>query len=125
MMKISIALAFVCTLLLVGPAQAENRRIVVMPVQADSSIRTQMGETLDEFVMTQVYESSGLEVFGSADIAAVMELDSQKNMLGCDDTSCLAEIAGALGAELLFVMSVGDAGARWAVNAKLIDVQAA
>ena len=44
--------------------------------------------------------------------------------LGCEQTSCLAELGGALGVRYLIVPSVGKIGASYLINLKLVDVEA-
>lgn len=60
-------------------------------------------------------------VLSRADIQKMLEMEQQKQMLGCDDASCLAEIGGALGVGLLVTGSVGKVGTGFIVNLTLTD----
>src|SRR5688572_28936372 len=43
----------------------------------------------------------GHQVISMADIAAMLAFEKQRYLLGCDEASCLAEIGGALGVDLM------------------------
>lgn len=59
---------------------------------------------------------------GGADLRAMMDLEQQKDALGCGDTSCLAEIGGALGVPYLMTMSLGRFAAQRVLNLSLFHV---
>ena len=53
----------------------------------------------------------GLDVLSSAQVAAVIGLERQKQLLGCSsDTNCMAEIANALGVDGLVVGTIARLG---------------
>lgn len=54
------------------------------------------GALVSEHLATQLI-AQGLRVSTPRDISAVLGLERQKQLLGCGDDSCIAEIAGALG----------------------------
>lgn len=58
----------------------------------------------------------------SEELAAVLGIERQKQLLGCgtESTSCLAEIAAGLGAPGIVLGSVAIVGNRWAVTVKVI-----
>jgi hypothetical protein len=55
------------------------------------------------------------------EIEALLGFEQQKTLLGCDDTSCLAEIAGALGVEKVISGKVGKVGQTFVINLTMID----
>ena len=64
-------------------------------------------------------------VISSADVQAMLSHEQQAQALGCDDTSCIAALGGALGVPLLVVPSLGRAGGRFILNLKVIAVEEA
>ncbi|MBK7862851.1 MAG: hypothetical protein IPJ65_30435 [Archangiaceae bacterium] len=66
-------------------------------------------------------ELHGVKVTGKQEIAAVLGLERQKQLMGCDEdqASCLAELAGALGVDGLLTGSLGKAGDGYLVNLKI------
>ncbi len=67
----------------------------------------------------------GYQVVSNDEIQAMLGFEAQKNMLGCDDTSCLAEIAGALGVDKLVAGKVGKVGKTFVINITLINQKTA
>ena len=64
-------------------------------------------------------------IVGGADLRAMMDLEQQKSALGCDDTSCLAELGGALGVPYLMTMSLGRFASQRVVNLSILYVDEA
>lgn len=64
--------------------------------------------------------TKGLRVLTSEDITAVLGLERQKQFLGCADTSCTAELAGALGVDAIIVTRMGRVGTQQTVISKVL-----
>lgn len=62
-----------------------------------------------------------LEVVSQADIRQMVDLEAEKQAMGCDTTSCLAEIAGAMGAAYVVFGRVGRLDERLFVQLNLFD----
>jgi hypothetical protein len=69
----------------------------------------------------QGLSSAGAKVTSSRDIAALLGMERQKELLGCQEGSCIAELSAALGVD---AMASGDiarlAPGRYQVNLKII-----
>jgi hypothetical protein len=59
---------------------------------------------LDRFVV--LAKQPGLLIVTSRDISQVLGLERQKELMGCDSSGCVAELAGALGADAMLVGTV-------------------
>src|SRR4051794_12620642 len=60
---------------------------------------------------------AGYDVISSADIEAMLSYERKRDLLSCEDnTSCLAEIGGALGADLMVSGSAGKLGNTFNVS---------
>ena len=55
------------------------------------------------------------------EIAAVLTLDRQKQMLGCQSDACMAELGGALGCERLVAGDLARLGESWLFSLKLVE----
>jgi hypothetical protein len=64
--------------------------------------------------------SRGLKVVSGDDIAAVLGLERQKQLMGCAE-SCMAELAAALGAEGVVLGRVGLLGRGYTLTARVIS----
>ena len=63
------------------------------------------------------------KVISSADIATMLGVERQNQLLGCneDSSACVAELANALGSEFVMAGSVGRVGDNYLVTTKLIS----
>jgi hypothetical protein len=83
-------------LLLATLAAGSGQHIAVMPFRA-VDVTEGKGALVSEHIATRLIEQ-GVRVSTPRDVAAVLGLERQKQLLGCGgDGSCVAEIAGALG----------------------------
>lgn len=78
---------------------------------------------LEHFVGTLT--SNGVKVTTKNDMAQVLGVERQKQLMGCstDSTSCLAELAGALGVAQLLSGSVAKTESGYVSTLKVIDSQ--
>jgi hypothetical protein len=64
------------------------------------------------------------DVMSEADLKQLAEMEANKASMGCDTSSCLAEIAGAMGAELVLYGTVSQLGTSTVVTLSLFDSKA-
>ncbi|MFH1808657.1 MAG: hypothetical protein ABIJ09_07925 [Pseudomonadota bacterium] len=101
-----------------------RRRILIMdltPVGVDKSMVTVLGGLITDAVAR--YPS--LQTISTTDIRNLVELESGKQQVGCDSNSCLAEVAGAMGAEYVIFGNVGMLGTTTVVQLSLFDADRA
>src|SRR5512138_2927366 len=100
------------TVFAVSEARAEEpgaaSRLLVLDL-VSSGVDATVTASLSEVFAATVREAlPGTAVIGQNEIRSMLALDRQRALLGCsDDVSCLAEIGGALGAEMMVLGSVG------------------
>lgn len=79
---------------------------------------------LFESLLSSELSRVGLSVLANRDIAAMLGLERQKQLLGCnDDHQCLTEVAGALGVDALLLGDVGRIGKSYTVNLRVVGAQ--
>lgn len=68
-------------------------------------------------------EARNLRVVTQRDIATVLSLERQKQLLGCadDSSSCMAELAGALGVDAIATGQVAKVGKSFQVNLRILS----
>lgn len=81
---------------------------------------------LTGLVVTALAEEPALDVVASEDVRTQVELEAGRQLAGCADggTSCLAELAGALGARLVVYGTIGQLGESVVLNLNLFDSSA-
>ncbi|HEY4223366.1 MAG TPA: DUF2380 domain-containing protein [Myxococcota bacterium] len=67
----------------------------------------------------------GFAVVSSSDLKNAVDLHGEKQLAGCDDSGCAAELAGALGADLVLFGDVTHAGDLLVVSVQLYDAKRA
>ena len=91
-------------LILVGlaaTAHAEKRhgpRVMALDFAPGPELTPTAIQAMNETLSASLREQ-GFEVITPADIAAALGLERQRQLLGCSESSCLAELGGALGVD--------------------------
>lgn len=121
-------LALLLPLLLALPAAAEGpRRKVTKIAVPETNVRAGVDRaTVDGLGLVLADEAGKREdvaVVSTSEIVAMIGLEKQKELLGCNDASCLSEIGGALGVDLLLTSEVSKIGGQWLVSVSLVEVQ--
>lgn len=78
-------------------------------------------ETLTSLITAHLARYPQLDVMSGADIKRLVDLEAQKQSAGCDEGSCLSEIAGAIGAQLVFFGQAGKLGGTIVVTLNVFD----
>lgn len=112
----------------IWPAAAADQsdKIAVMAVRKDVEVPEGTLRTLNEVLLNEFHQQGKLEVLGMSDIASMLALEQQRQQFAeCTDDSCLAEIGGALGVQLMAASSLGAVGEQYVFNVKIVDVRKA
>ncbi len=105
------------------PASKEEIQIAVLDVLGSGPVDPQYVEGLSGVLAAEVASRPELAVTTSADIRQILGFEAERQLLGCDGSSCMAEIGGALGVDYLISAEVSRVGANWLLNAGLVDVK--
>jgi TolB-like protein len=98
-------------------------RVAVLEIRALGT-EASRAELLSEIALTEASSMPGYEVIGKSDISAMLGFERQKKVMGCtEESSCLAEIGGALGVDFILVGSLGRIGTLQRLDLKLVDVK--
>ncbi len=75
--------------------------------------------------LAQRLSAEGLQVVTHAEVAALLGLERQRQLLGCGDdpSSCLAELGGALGAEGVVLGSLARIEGEYRLTAKVLSAR--
>ncbi len=95
-------------------------RIAVLEIRALGTAK-EKADLLSEVVLSELSSIPGLEVVGSSDIQSMLGFEKQKQLLGCSEGKCIAEIGGALGVGHVLVGTLGKIGNLLRIDLKLID----
>lgn len=120
--RATIGAVLICGLAAVPAKAAEKPRIIVLNLSHSDAKLELLARSLSEQILTELTRSQHVEAVGQSDLASVLGLERQKQLLGCTDesTSCLAEISAALGAPWLVSGSLARLGNSVRIDLKLI-----
>jgi hypothetical protein len=122
-MRGSLCLFLVCSLCSGARAAVAVRpRLAVLPLAANR-VPAQTVEILNDLLTTAMDAGKRYEVLSVSDINAMIGFERLKDLTGCSDVACGAEIGGALGVELLVSGSVSILGDELIVQVALIDTK--
>lgn len=112
----------------VAGSELAGPTVLVQQPQLALDVEASVGEAMGDLFAEQLERS---RVFASLvttrDVVDMLKLEQSKQMLGCDDQgqSCLAEIAGALGASHLALLDVRKLAGAHVLTARLIELGSA
>jgi hypothetical protein len=106
--------------------QLADPAAVVVPGLKSDQLETGHLALLNEVLLTELQKlEPGVRVFGPSDLNDMIGFEKLKDAAGCDDVSCVRDLAGALGAKRIVVGRIGALGDRMAVTLKLIHIDEA
>lgn len=112
----------VTSLALLLSGQAGAPRVLVLaldPIGVDATL----AQSIDPLIANAAGALTS-EVMSEADVKQLAEMEANKAAMGCDTSSCLAEIAGAMGAELVLYGTVSQLGTSTVLTLSLFDSKA-
>lgn len=104
---------------LVAAASPEPLKLVVLDLSV-ADVSREKGAYFTELLATRLGESGAVASTAKA-ASAVLALERQREMLGCTETSCMTEIAAALGVDALVIGELAKLGNAFEVSLKILS----
>lgn len=103
-------------------ALGEMRLVQIAVYDLEMADDARLGRLLTDQLVVELRKLSGASVIGMTEIKAMLDHEAAKSMVGCEeDESCLADIAGALGVDVIVIGSIGKVGNEHVVGMRRID----
>lgn len=99
-------------------------KVAVLDLKAIGPAK-EVAENLTQVVVVELKEFKGLSVISKDEIKSMLSFEQDKQLLGCDDASCLTEIGGALGVGYIVSGNVGKMENTFLLHLKLINIREA
>ncbi len=113
------------TAVVAGAAQAPQAdTLLVMQARSDN-VPQALLRVIATSLTTELATRTSMTVLSAADVAQIADLAATQQNLGCDDSNCLSQIAGALGARYVIYGDAVQLGELLVVNLSLFDVTTA
>lgn len=106
-------------------ARPAGRRttIVVLALAPLGGVSDERARLLGDALAGELRRRAGISVVTQADVAALLGVERTRQMLGCAESGCMAEIGGALGADRVVHGSLGRVGGSLMVNLSALDAR--
>lgn len=91
----------------------EKPRLVILDLTSAGGVEPALAKSLTEALSVEAQRTGFFTVTTQGEVSSLLGLERQKQLLGCadDGSSCVGELAGALGAKFLMTGSVARFGA--------------
>ncbi len=113
----------VCARPVAARAGSRKTKIVVLPLAALGGVTDERARLLGDALAGELRRRPGVSVMTQADVAALLGVEKTRQMLGCTESGCMAEIGGALGADRVVHGSLGRVGGSLIVNLSALDAR--
>lgn len=98
-------------------------KVVVLPLVALGGVTKERAQLLGDALAGELRRRSGVSVLTPSDVGALLGVEKTRQMLGCSESGCMAEIGGALGADRVVHGSLGRVGDSLVVNLSALDAR--
>ncbi|MGC9042470.1 MAG: PEGA domain-containing protein [Myxococcota bacterium] len=95
--------------------------LIVFNMGAEEGVTKGKANMLTEILIDEINKLNQFKVIGQKDLDSMFFWEQNKQLKNCTESSCLSEIAGAMGAEYYVEGSVGQLGDRYIIAVKLIN----
>jgi hypothetical protein len=96
-------------------------KIALLPLSPLGGVTKETTELLGDALAGELRKRPGVSVLTQSDISALLGVERTRQMMGCSDSGCMAEIGGALGADRIVHGSIGKVGGTLVVNLSALD----
>jgi TolB-like protein len=110
----------ISSLLLAAP---HKPRVVVLDIHDIGGHDGSTAEVLTQVTASEVVSLNKFEVITKQVVSDVLGLERQRQLLGCTESNCMAEIGAALGADFILSGQLGRLGTQFRFDLTLIDAR--
>jgi len=104
--------------------KAKLTKLAFLGITGTSGVAPEVAASLSEYLQSETIALNAYSVIGMGEIRQMLGLERQKQMLGCtEDSSCLAEMVGALDADRAIFGDVSRLGDTMVLNISLLDLK--
>lgn len=117
-----LQIVLLSALAVAGAGAPSRSKLVVMDLAPAGGVTPAVAAAMTEAVTAELSRRNTFEVLSSQDVRTLLGLERQRQLLGCSEGStCLTEIAGALGAHFVLSGSLAQLGDLFQLNLQTID----
>lgn len=99
-------------------------RLAVYEMKVDG-VDERIGRVVTDAIVAEVRKLQRVSVVSMDDVRAMLDLEARKQLVGCGDDSCIAEIADSLGVDGIIIGTLAKIGDDHVFGLRRIDQRAA
>lgn len=104
------------------PAAQKKPKLAFFGLRGLADVDQKSAKAVSDYILSELTNANVYRVLSPDDVKAVLSLQAQQQLLGChEDSACLAQIAGSLGADRLLEGSLSRIGSSILVSLSLLD----
>ncbi len=115
--------ALACVLCGVVASGAERPLKLAAPAFEAVQVEAALASVYTDYFVQQLREASGIEITTQSEIAALIGFERQRQLLGCAASSCVAEMAGALGVDGVISGSLARLGSAYTAQVRILSAR--
>ncbi len=125
--SVFLVAAMMATYLPVIPARAKEKITIAVYELTAKEVSAGMVSILSDVLRDAIFQTGMFEMLTKEDMKRIMENMAERQQVepDCSTDACIAEIAGALGVEMMITGSVGKVGKTYVINLRLISAEMA
>lgn len=98
-------------------------KVALLPLTAGAGVEAKVAQSLTDALAAELRGIGGHQLVTQQELTAVLGVERQRQLLGCTDTTCMAEIASALDVDALVTGSIARLGESWLLQIQLVDAR--
>ncbi|MFO0597823.1 MAG: hypothetical protein U0228_21155 [Myxococcaceae bacterium] len=99
---------------------AEKPKLAVLDVQAVGSAPAEAA-ALTDAITQELHKRDFFDLITANDIRTLLGVERQKQLLGCSESNCTAELSGAIGARFVLQSSLTKLGSSLQLSVQMLD----
>lgn len=104
-----------------GARAGRTTKVVLLPLVPLGGVAKETAQLLGDALAGELRRRPGVSVLTQSDVAALLGIEKTRQMLGCVEAGCMADIGGALGADRVVHGSLGRVGGSLVVNLSALE----
>ncbi len=102
---------------------AATPKVAVLPLGEGEGVNPQLAESVGEALVAELRKLEAADLLSSKQMSDVLSVERQKQLLGCSDNACIAEIAGALDVDQIVTGTLSRLGNSWLLQLQRLDAR--
>ncbi|MDP2341027.1 MAG: hypothetical protein Q8O67_08720 [Deltaproteobacteria bacterium] len=105
------------------PTTEQQCTLAILDLEVGDAMALARARALSDVVTGEVAALSKCSVLSRSDIRGMLSFESEKQLMGCASDSCMAELAGALGADFLLTGTVSRIEGSLLLSLRMTDMK--